>query len=357
MTTSSSTGLDGLPYLFDRRRSEHVWLKALDELRRSDVLGHSAVAENWHMDPRVDTKREQSLMDSGCYPATGRSPAFDRAIQDYFTHFQCLAPLAPNYPGYFEEANVANLIPLEERPARNHRLLHFASVNRLLGRILRGDNPRLADFQLELRRLIGARPPRSASGDEVSALVVTLQEQGVDVVKQFARAVSDALGDREPLWWAAFGHEIGDLSGKTDWTFAAQLTGLGHLDTGEWMLAWRYSPEIAGRLYRPTVAEANCNGFHFPSPPLMPYGIAMPMAVGQPAVRELVHPPLKGDACAEGCIGVFGRIETALADIAGYKRLNTWLAERRRSHSYFLSKTCPAAIPTALWLRRHGFAT
>ena len=233
-------------------------------------------------------------------------------------------------------------------------MLHVASVNRLLKFIYRGGNENLADFQIGLRRLTGNRSPSDINDTEVEKLVAVMQSKGEETVKKFARFISDALGDSEPLWWAAFSHEIGELLSFTDWTDAVRKTGLGHLEPGEWLLAWRYSPEIAGRLYRPTVAEAGANGFHFPSPLMTAYGITMPLKETMPAVRELIHPPLKGEISEESCIGCFGKIERDPVELRNANDILPWFEKRRQMHGDYLARQQPLAKP---WLQRHRLST
>lgn len=175
----------------------------------------------------------------------------------------------------------------------------------------------------------------------------------MEAIQEFARELSDALGDNEPHWWAAFAHEIGDLSSSTDWTDAVRKTGQGHVEQGEWLLAWRYSPEVVGKLYRPTVAEAGAYSFHFPSPPLANYGIAMPLAEGLPAVRELIHAPLKGEISGEACIG-FGRVLNAPVPVRESPGMAAWFQARRREHAEALVLHQPSNNPVRVWLQRHA---
>ena len=352
MVSSSLVTLNSKAFLFDRlRQANHPWLGALNSLEKSVAPGHAPLAQNWRMDSRVDATREQHINSSGCWNDT---KAFEAAVWDYFVHFQCRSPAIPPLAAYVEKENSCNLIPANERPSRNHPLLHLASVNRLLKFIYRGGNENLADFQIGLRRLTGNRSPSNINDAEVEKLVAAMQSKGEETVKKFARLISDTLGDFEPLWWAAFAHEIGDLQGLTDWTDAVRKTGLGHLEPGEWLLAWRYSPEIAGRLYRPTVAEAGANGFHFPSPLMTVYGITMPLIKDMPAVRELIHPPLKGEISEESCIGCFGRIEHDPVELRNANDILPWFEKRRRLHGDYLARQQPLAKP---WLQRHGFST
>ena len=343
-------------FLFDRARNSHPWLAALGTLQGSSMPGHAPLAQNWRMDVRVDAEREAHLVSAGCFPSGSSGGGFDAAISEYFAHFLCRSPAAVPCADYAENANRSNLIPFEERPARNHRLLHLASVNSLLRRLMKPSVAAKVDFEIAVVRLTGIRLPATPGGSDIDRLVTALQTKGLDTIKGFAQAISEGLGNSEPHWWAAFSHEIGALSAVFDWTDAVRKTGQGHVEQGEWMLAWRYSPELAGKLYRPTVAEAGSYAFHFPSPPLASYGIAMPLAAGLPVVRELIHAPLKGEISAEACIG-FGRIVNIPVVVRGPHDIAPWFQKRRREHGQALVQNQPPEIPARSWLQRHAILT
>lgn len=218
---------------------------------------------------------------------------------------------------------------------------------------MKASNPFKVDFEITVFPLAGFRLPNNPSAGDVERLVSALQAQGIDTIKEFAGALSDALGDSEPHWWAAFSHEIGDLSATTDWTAAVRKTGQGHVEQGEWLLAWRYSPELVGKLYRPTVAEAGAYAFHFPSPPLASYGIAMPLATGLPSVRELIHAPLKGEISCEACIGL-GKVHEIPISVRGPNDVAPWFRLRRHQHGESLALNEPPTIPARAWLLRHA---
>lgn len=351
MAFSSSLSLNTKSFLFDRlHKPDHPWLSALKVLEKSPVPGHAPLAKNWCMDARVDSTREQHISSSGCFP----NAAFEAAAWNYFKDFQCRSPAIPPLAAYAEKENTVSLIPADERPARNHHLLHLASVNRLLQFIYRGSNVNLIPFRIGLRRLTGERTPDTISQSVVDKLIADLQNQGEAAVKKFARLISDTLDYSEPLWWAAFAHEFGDLRSAADWTDAARQIGLGHLERGEWLIAWRYSPELAGRLYRPTVAEAGTNGFHFPSPKKSAYGITMPLTESMAAVRELIHAPLKGEISEEACLGYFGKIAQDPVPVKNANAIVPWFNERRRQHGDYLAEHYPDAKD---WLQRHGLST
>lgn len=345
--------LNNYSYIFDRRRASHPWEASLVCLQNSSIPGLPALAANWRMDSRVDNVRENQLVGSGYFPTASSLPDFCKAVSNYFTYHQCRQAGAKPEPGYASTENSANLIPIDQRPARNHYLLHIASLNRLLKFVLRAENPNRTDFQIQLSRLTGERPITAVGIPEVEKLANTLNTLGLDGVKKFAFIVSGAIGENEPLWWAAFAHEVRNFSVSEDWTGAVCTLGLGAFETGERLLAWRYSPEIAGRLYRPTVAEARDNGFHFPSPPGLSYGITMPLLDGLSAVRELVHAPLKGAACFSACTGMIGKIENPPVPVVDEAHLPRWFSERRGKHRAYLERH-HIAPSTQHWLERHS---
>ncbi len=352
---SSVVTLPNQFFLFDRSRlNNHPWLAALNDMKNSGIPGHAALAKNWCMDARVDAARERHINSSGCFTDSAANKTFDAAAKDYFVHFQCRSPAIPPVAAYSEAQNNFNLIPANERPSRNHYLLHVASVNRLLQFIYRGGNEHLADFQIGLRRLTDTRSPGQINSAEVDKLIAVLQTKGAETIKKFARLIAGTLGSTEPLWWAAFAHEFGDLQALSDWTDVARKLGLGHLERSEWLLAWRYPPDIVGKMYRPTVAEAGANGFHFPSPLSTSYGITMPLIAGMPAVRELIHPPLKGEASEHNCTGYFGQIAQDPLPLRSTKDLSAWYEKRRHDHSAYLTQQ---HADTKAWLQRHGLST
>lgn len=340
-------------YIFDRRHTAHPWEVALARLQGSSVPGVSALAANWRMDSRVDRTREEQLKGTGLFPSATYAPDFCKAVTDYFSYHQCRRADASPEPGYASAENSVNLIPVDERPARNHYLLHIASLNSLLKFVHRADNPNRADFQVQLSRLTGDRPIISVSKAEVDRLAETLNSMGTDTVKKFARIVSDALGENEPHWWAAFAHEIRSFAAAEDWTGTVRTLGLGDFEMGERLLVWRYSPEMTGRLFRPTVAEARDSGFHFPSPPDSVFGITMPLSDDLVAVRELIHSPLKGDACFAACTGMIGKIENPPVPVIDESHLTRWFDERRGSHRAYLVRQY-LSRNTQNWLDRHA---
>ncbi|OGS90241.1 MAG: hypothetical protein A2Z95_02380 [Gallionellales bacterium GWA2_60_18] len=338
-------------YLFDRAHGVHPWFAALGALQTSSIAGHAPLAQNWRMDARVDAVRESHLDGSGCFPAGSAGSGFDAAIRDYYAHYLCRSSSVAPLSAYVEGPNQDNLIPFDQRPARSHHLLHMASVKSLLKFALGAYSSGKADFEMAVFRLSRIRLSAHPDSAEIERLIASLQARGSDAIGEFARELSTVLGSTEPHWWAAFAHEVGDLGAIDDWTDAVRKTGQGHIEPDEWLLAWRYSPEVVGKLYRPTVAEAGVYAYHFPSPPLVNYGITMPLAQGLPAVRELIHAPLKGDICAESCIG-FGQVRGDPAPLRGVGGLSSWFQTRRHEHSEHLVRHQPPL--TQSWLTRHS---
>ncbi len=295
--------LAAYPYLFDRRRTDHPWLGSLADQEASPYPENRALARNWRMDHRVTEPRESDLLALKHFP-TPADPArdFAKAVRDYFGDRLCVPPDRP--PDYAASANLGNRIP-PDTVAPNHPLVHLASLSALLGRTLGSFDLRevLLDRTGVLAPDSGALPP----GD-LDRIGEGLAAAGEEAIRELAGVVSDALGPREPHWWAAFAYEVDPHLEGIDWTAAARTLGLGHLGQGDWLIAWRYAPEVAGPLYRPTVAEAGAYGYHFPSPPGDAFGVTMPLDPGLAAVKEVIHAPLKGDLSAESCLGRLGRI-------------------------------------------------
>ena len=92
---------------------------------------------------------------------------------------------------------------------------------------------------------------------------------------------------------------------------------------------------------------------HFPSPPNEALGITMPLVSGLPAVKEVIHAPLKGDINAQSCIGRLGHIAQALIPEDNAKENNLWLENCRKAHAEQLNDHY-ATQPVNHWLNRHG---
>lgn len=353
MTILPLTGSHPSNYLFDRLRPAHPWFAALGELENSLKPGHAPLAQNWRMDDRVDDARENHLNATGYFPAGSLGSGFKSAIREYYNHYQCRSPAGAPCAAYAESTNESNRIPFDERPARNNRLLHLVAVKSLLRHVMNPTVSGKADFEIAVFRLVGFRLPENPANSDVERLVNALNARGQPMVKEFARALSEALGVNEPHWWASFAHEIDDMSATSDWTNAVRITGQGEIEQGEWLMAWNYSPEVAGKLFRPTVAEAGTYAFHFPSPPTENYGITMPLASSLPAVRELIHAPLKGDTSADACIG-FGKVNEIPAPVRTPNDIGLWFRIRRHEHGKSLVRSRPRNILTQSWLERHS---
>lgn len=285
-------GVVALSYLFDRPRSDHPWLDALSELDRSPVIGEPQITANWRMDHRVDGSREGALLAPGGFPdiADPNGESFRQARGNYFPEFLCrpdgTESGAAEPPAYLTHANRTNRIPAE-RVSPNHDLLRLVSLNALLRRALSGGYA-AGDLALEIEATSGHSLPAKIDDAAVELIAESARKAGEESIRRLAGLISNALGPTEPHWWAAFAYEVeGHIQGE-DWSEAAVRLGLGHLKTGDWLLAWRYSPQVAGPLYRPTILETADNSFHFPSPPKYDYGITMPLAEEWPLVRELI---------------------------------------------------------------------
>lgn len=339
------------PYIFDRRRHSHPWESSLRRLQSDNHPENTALAQNWRMDHRVSEQREDELSTSSVFPSS-KNPTgdFSRAIRDYFQTRLCIpaGTHGSTAPAYAIEANRDNRIA-REQISPNQPLVHIVSLNTVLPRILRD-----FDTQDALYRLTGDYPPEpeDLTPAHVETIAGALMAQGEDAIREFAGLLSDQLGPTEPHWWAAFAFELDDYLLDDDWTEAARVLGLGHLRQGQWLIGWRYSPELAGPLYRPSVAEVGLNGHHFPSPPGENLGITMPLEATLPAVKEVVHAPLKGNISVEACMGRLGRIAQPLIT-THTTRQTEWLALRREKHAAHLHEHYEQKA-VGNWLTRHG---
>jgi len=306
------------------------------------------------MDHRVAEEREQAMLESGFLDEGMSATAFVNAKANYFREFLCKPVSNQNTsahgPVYLSDFNKNNLIP-EDNLSPNNRLIHIASISVLLSRALSG-SAASADLELFLEDVVGERPPAEINNETIAPIIDGLRKKGEAAIKDFAGVLSEALGPTEPHWWAAFSYEVEPYLQDEDWTQAARVLGLGHLTQGDWLMAWRYPLDLTGALYRPTVVETADNGFHFPSPPDSIFGIAMPLGENMPAVREVIHAPLKADESVEGCWGRIGRIIGPIVDIENDTELREWFQLRRNAHRNYFTQF-PINGKTQHWIERH----
>lgn len=349
-----ATQREGTPknaYLFDQERS-HKWHDALDNLESSREPTMVALAKNWRIDPRIDAERERNLVANPCFPSGySKRSSFVAATTDYLARYHCRPETGSPPPDYASGANKSNAVPLNKAPSKSCELLHMASIKTLLFRALKS-----ADFKMAMMRITGTMSIPEATTPGVHHLVEVLLKRGLGSIAEFANALSRGLGETEPHWWATFATDVPDLPNGGYWTEAVRKTGTAEFKDNEWLVAWKYTVELAGQLYRPTVAEAGRYAFHFPSPPNSLYGIAMPLAENMTCAREVIHAPLKGDFSARSCLG-FGRVGNPYSLPPGSDkntRLRKWFESRRREHSHTLAAIVTNQDETIDWLNRHG---
>jgi hypothetical protein len=186
-----------------------------------------------------------------------------------------------------------------------------------------------ADLKLNFRDITGLMLPQKPTGttiweqeafsQEVDKIADKVQQRGPDKVRELAGLLCDTLGETQPPWWACFAEEVKRFIDHGNWTSLCRALGLGHLEIGHWLLTWRYELNSAGPLYRPTVVESNKNPFHFPSLPASSYGITMPLDETYSACREVLHPPLFGEAAINSCTG--GLCKIAESPIVDYNSI------------------------------------
>lgn len=350
--------------LFDRRRTGHRWFPAFADLE-SRGGPNALVCSNWRMDHRVDGEREEALLRA---PEFATDPTGDDWCGQRYLYFQH-AISRPTYPGpwgacsaYLDPPNRANAIDPRTVPG-HEQLVHVASLNRILRRLASGEYE-TGGARLRFLDLTGhTLPTRTPAGPpfdpnpalrNVDRIVEEVTRRGPATVRVLARLLCDTLGQFQPPWWACFAAEAAPLLSAGDATGLCQALGLGRVGVGEWLLAWRYDVDLLGRLcpgvplFRPTVVEANDSPFHYPPPPGYRYGITMPLAAaGRGALREVVHPPLLGDAAGDACTGRLLRVATPpLADDNELPSLR--IAHRQRLFADF------GGPETRGWLDRHS---
>lgn len=315
------------------------------------------------MDHRVAQEREDEMLESAEF--AGEPGGEDWTLQRESYYYRALCQSSRPEPGglrsaYLESTNAANVIPRNTIPV-HEQLIHGASLNRILSRLATGEYP-TGDLELAFSGLTGREFPsrivglgldRAAFARQVDDLADDVNRRGPEVVRSLAGLLCEPLRATEPPWWAGFAQELMPLLQAEDGAGLCQALGMGHLEEGEWLIVWRYEVGLLylqnpdAYLYRPTVVEANSSPFHFPSPPGYPYGITMSLADDRRGdCREVIHPPLQGQAAADACTGVLYRI--AHPPISGYDRIAVF----RGRHRQRLKEAHPQP-DTDGWLARH----
>jgi len=331
-------------WIFDRQPATHPWGKALTELQASADVTHQAVGQNWQMDHRVSAEREDVLHSSGSWSGAGSGERWLKGVGRYFKRHLC-QPWKDHPTAH--SCNARNLTGGPRVPGYD-RLIHVASLNRLLSRLARRAD---ADFEERFKDLSGMSYPELRAFlpgpcEVVDDLVRdNLRPRGPDSTRAFTGYLIERAGETQPPWWAGFEDEVDEALTRQDGTGLCQLLGLGDLKKDEWLIAWVYETKNVGPLYRPTVVEAAKTPFHFPSPPAHPWGITMPLREDLPACREVVHPVLGGDLARTACTGRLYRVSE---DPGGYNVLK----ENRRRQQERLRRQFPHTEAQE-WLARH----
>lgn len=362
--TETPTDLRSLPLMFDRRRTNHRWLRAFQELERGEWT-RRLICNNWRMDHRVSQARETRVLEAAEFQDELDGETWWQRRYEHFGRTICqptvLGPLGLQ-SAYLDAPNGSNAIARSALPA-HEQLVHVASLNRILWRLTSGEYL-TGDLRMRFLDLTDRLLPEKLMGStfrdaiefqgRVNDIAEGVNRLGLKRVKQVANLLCDALGERQPPWWACFAQELMPLIEGGDWTGLAQMLGLGHIGAGEWLIVWRYEVRVLYMLgaefqiFRPTVVEADDSLCHFPSPPKSSYGIAMPLRLNEEgACREVIHPPLMGEVAAEACSFPLCRI--ASPPLSAYNELDTL----RRTHCLRLAREYPQT-ETYSWLSRHG---
>lgn len=356
-----SSNVHQLCFIMDRPKVNHPWQTAFQSMDNSPDPTRRAVCGNWRMDHRISASREQKMLENPCFRGNPDEEEWWKQTHKYFSHAICM-PASPSASGlrsaYTDTFNANNLVAARAIPGHD-QLIHISSLNNILWRLASAEYAS-ADLKLNFRDITGLMLPQKPTGttiweqqafsQEVDRIAERVQQEGPDKARYLAGLLSDALGNNQPPWWACFAEEVKRFIDQEDWTALCRALGLGHLEIGHWLLIWKYEINSAGSLYRPTVIESNKNPFHFPSPPTSSYGITMPLEETYSACREVLHPPLSGDAAVKACTGELGKIaDSPVVDYNSIIRL-------RRKHRERLGSECTDNNDD-LWLQRHEALT
>jgi len=349
----AKSSVAALPVLFDRAQHVTDGEALLSAAEGDNKFGHAQLAANWRMDFRVNAERQQQMF-ADALPAGDLSALCMR----YQYEQQCLEQTGLPGPACLRGNNQNNRLPANYFAPRVH-LLHLASLNSLLRFAVSRYAYGKADLEAFLLDEHGLTPPGDAADasrhrEFCAALVESLQSQGSVAVSRFSGRLAEALGPKEPHWWAGMAYDLDPLLATDDWSDAADLLGLGHMPEGEWLLAWRYPAEVASPWYRPSVLEAQDSPFHFSSPPSSPVGVTMSLAMSGVGVCEVIHPALKDDDAEDFSLGRIGKLKRAYAPaVKTEKQQQAWFAQRRIEHRQLLAASYPES-PDQHWLARHS---
>jgi hypothetical protein len=210
--------LDAVPLIFARRRRNHRWLGAFRDLEAAEQT-RRIECQNWRMDHRVSEDRERELLAASAF---AEEPTGDRWWGQRREAYELLI-CQPTWPlvgerrsAYLETANANNAVSSQTLPG-HEQLIHVASLNQILERLSTAEHPGSVDLRLRFFDLTGHELPRQpleagfereAFDRAVDAIASTLNQRGDAAVCELAGALCDALGPREPPWWAGFAHEL-----------------------------------------------------------------------------------------------------------------------------------------------------
>lgn len=308
-------------WIFDRLATpDHSWSKAMSDLEKVDDIGTRALCSNLQMDFRVSESREQHMLDAPQFYDQPDGEDLLKQWRDYFQSSICQpanSTTGSSVSAYMEPHNDKNRI--SNRCMSFDLLIHVGSLNRILWRLATSEYGSATVFGMDFYQITGCTMPKRKPEDtymdrtnfntSVDTVAENLIGQGEGVMKEMAGLLCDTLGDRQPPWWACFAEEVAPYIQTEDWAGLCKSLGLGHFAENEWIIIWQYEVGTAGDLFRPTVVESNDSPYHYPSPLSSQYGVTMPLGLGFPLCREVIHPPLSGTPAIEACTGELCKIK------------------------------------------------
>ena len=329
-------------WIFNRPAvAEHPWSDALKDLEKSNDTGRMALCGNLRMDHRVESPREQSMLNTSFLGGRPTGESFLSQWKEYYQSALCCPATAVSedrLPVYLRPYNDNNRVT--HKIPEFDQLIHVASLNGILWRLASDECVSSSAFARRFLSTTQCPVPVKKGNDryssrilfdrEIDVLVEKLLQQDKGIIKKMAGLLCEALSSSQPPWWACFAEDVNTYVQTKDWDSLCKALGLGYLMENEWVLIWRYQAGVATPLFRPTLVEANDAPYHYPSPPSSQYGITMPLDLHQPNCREVVHPPLSAPDTEGSCTGEIGKIRGFAAEDRYYL---SHIPRFRRAHA------------------------
>lgn len=244
----------------------HPYDVALNDWLSSGDSTWQSMARNVMHDHRVSKQRADSFNRYVDHPCT--SAGLNRAIFNYFKR-EIRHEVLPHYLNRtINEENFLTsrgLLPLIHKDVKLVRVLDLTGLRLVIQwgnetiRRKRSWEPTLLNLPTSLTDQDVTKWLDEEIGNGSSSQVERTVETILDIMNSYSREEP-----YQPIWattWAAFEPYVDD--GPERWL---QLLGIPSLPP-RWLILLSYTVAEVGTLVRPTILDADWNGYHFPSPP------------------------------------------------------------------------------------------